>query len=79
MATYTPAGAGPIYNRRHGVVFSTMKEQLTVRALAIPVQPKPQSTARATQAFSLAAAYWPPSPHGCRPNGTRPPLYPTPE
>lgn len=58
MATYTPAGAGPIYNRRHGVVFSTMKEQLTVRALAIPVQPKPQSTARATQAFSLAAAYW---------------------
>ena len=58
MATYTPAGSTPILNRRHGVVFSTQGSQLTVRSLAIPVQPKPPATVRATQAFSAGASMW---------------------
>jgi hypothetical protein len=58
MAIYTPIGETLPVNRRHGVVFSSMKQQNLVRSMAVPIQPKPPLAAAATQRFSSIAAQW---------------------
>jgi hypothetical protein len=58
MAVYTPIGGTLPVNRRHGVVFSSMKQQNLVRSMAVPIQPKTPRAAAATQRFSSAASFW---------------------